>query len=161
MTDIAQQLKDKIAASRAASAPVAPVAPEEKAEQEVPAAPPGEEKTYQHYSSARVALRMITPRGKRINFVNHSFITDDEEIISYLDSEIRGGLNVISRGERMTHDAADPMSALKRKIIKEFLASQEKEAQRAAELVPDFGNTRSETDLASGVNPVTSQQTAS
>lgn len=156
MSETKESIMDKLNAAKAAAATShePPTSPSPEKSEEA-------EKTYQHYSCSRVAMRMITPKGKRINFVNNTFITDDESIISYLDSQIKEGLNSISKGKRMSHDEADPMSAFKRNIIKEYLAEEEKRRQAAGELVKDFTGEITSSDTKAKLNPVSSQQVLS
>ena len=64
----------KIAAQVAAQKPVSTeVAIEKQPEVEV------EEKKYQQYSSARVAVNVITDLGRKIKFSGHEYITDRED----------------------------------------------------------------------------------
>lgn len=97
---------------------------------------------WQHYASARPALRMITKEGIRISFTKFSFMTQQQEVIDYLDDEIAAGLNVITKGELLTAEESDPLEALRRKHIAEY--KQEQEDAKLAELrgeSRDFGST--------------------
>ena len=89
--------------------------------------PPTEEakKEYQSYSSARISTSLVTPTGKRINFTNYAYYTNDEEIISFLNREIKLGCPAITKGDRLSADEINPAAAEKRRIIEEFKVSQE------------------------------------
>jgi len=100
-----------------------------------------EEKRFQHYSSARSAVRLITESGMVINFVNFQYITDSREAISYLDSQITRGLPGITRGEALTATEADPVLSVKKKIINEFLEDLRKKQEEAIIGDKDFGGT--------------------
>ena len=106
-------------------------------------------KKYQHYNCARIAMNMVTEEGKKIRFVNHQYITADELEIAYLNDQIDRGLKVITKDKLMTLEEADPMAALKRKHIAEYLAKE------SAELVAeskgesrDMGNTESKPAIS-------------
>ena len=79
---------------------------------------------YTQYTSSRIATCFITPGGKRINFTNYEYYTQDLENISYLDREIERGIRGIIKGKQVTAEDINPLSAQKRKHIEEFLASQ-------------------------------------
>lgn len=91
-----------------------------------------DETVYQHYSSSRVAIKLITDKGKKITFTDYQFITADQDIIDYLDTEIKSGMNVVTKGKAMTSEEADPMAALKRRHIAEYLETQETQAKADA-----------------------------
>jgi hypothetical protein len=94
---------------------------------------------FQHYISARPTMRMITPKGKPITFIGNTFITDDPEVIEYLDTELRNKALGITKGELMTAEEADPMAALKARIIAEHEEKKEKEAVDIAKgIVPNY-----------------------
>jgi hypothetical protein len=109
---------------------------------------------YQHYNSSRVAMRMITYGGKAISFANYKFITADPDIIQYLDTEIERGLNTVTKGELLTTDEADPMKALKKAHIQEYLDA--KAAETSANYSADMGNTKSDEAIAAGPAPMSS-----
>lgn len=79
---------------------------------------------YQQYTSARIAASLITPEGKRINFTNYEYYTKDTDIMEYLNNQIAKGLKGFKRGKMVRASEINPMAALKRKHIEEFLASQ-------------------------------------
>lgn len=94
---------------------------------------------YQCYASSRPSMQLITTKGKRIAFVSSQFITTDRDIIEYLDDEISRGLNLVTKGKPMTADEIDPMSALKKKHIAEYLAKEQEElADRATGKMRDI-----------------------
>ncbi len=118
-----------------------------------------EDVKYQHYTSSRISMRIVTPIGRVINFVNYKYITANEELISYLDSQIKAGMNSITKGELLTLKEADPMESLKQRIIDEFLAEQAERA-KLAPTIPNFGDTKTKQELAASINPATSNDVA-
>lgn len=98
---------------------------EKAASSATPAATAKDKELYQHFTSARISTCFITPGGKRVNFTNYEYYTKDPEIIAYLEKEIasnpRCGVTV---GEKVAAEDINPMAALKRKHIQEFLESQ-------------------------------------
>lgn len=102
------------------------------------------EKKYQHYSSSRISMRMISTKGRLINFTNFGFATDDQEVIDYLDNEIKLGLKDITKGALITEEEADPMYAFKQQVIAEHEA---KKAAEAAGELQNFGGTPGAVDL--------------
>lgn len=89
-------------------------------------------KKFQHYTSSRQALRMITVTGKPIVFCNYRFITADQDVIDYLDHEIARGLNIVEKGELLDHDESDPMAILRRKILQEAIEKGEVQAVQSS-----------------------------
>lgn len=122
-----------------------------------------EEKKYQHYSCSMNAMKTITPTGKKIVFVRGELITDDKEVIEYLDDQISKGLKMFTKGALLTHEEADPMANLKKKFIEEYLADQEKKKQDAAlGKLPNMGSTAVKTpNLIQPVGAVNASQVAS
>jgi len=114
---------------------------------------------YQHYTSARIAMRLVTKTGKRIIFTGFEYFTQDEDVIEYLDSEIKQGLPGITKGKLMSFAEKDPMEKLKREIIAEH---EEKKAQEAADasrgITKNMGNTKQKGEAA--INPLSSKQVA-
>lgn len=100
--------------------------------------PKKEGRMFQHYSSAKSAMQMITEKGKKIKFVSYQFITDDEDIIEYLNTEIKGGLRDITKGKLMSLEEANPMVAIRRQHFIEF--QEEQERQRVAEALGEERN---------------------
>lgn len=84
----------------------------------------GEESKFQVYSSSRVSMRMLTEKGTRITFANYKFITSDPESIAYLDAEIKNGLQSVTKGEELSTAELDPMHAVKKKAVEDYLAQQ-------------------------------------
>ena len=84
----------------------------------------GPKAEFQQYTSALVATCLFTPTGKRINFANYEYYTKDSEIIEYMDAQLKIGLRGFKKGEIVLAEDINPMAALKRKHIEEFLASQ-------------------------------------
>ena len=79
---------------------------------------------FQQYSSARQSCSLITPTGARINFTNYEFYTKEPAFIEYIDSLIDSGVRGFKKGKAVHASEVNPMAALKRKHIEEFLASQ-------------------------------------
>ena len=115
--------------------------------------------THQHYNSARSSVRLITKDGGKIAFAGFKFITNDPDIITYLNDEIAKGLPGITKGELLTSDESDPMVALKARIIKEH---EEQKAKAAADIAlgvtKDMGTSKAPG--APAINPVSSKQVA-
>ena len=158
-------LTDRLAAART-TASVKPDTVKEPAKPVAVAAPASKpvEKKYQHYASSRVSTRMLTKTGREIKFVNYQFITDDKDLIEYLNGEIDAGLKAITKGELLTHAESNPMEILKAALKKELEAEIEIRirAEIEAELkgkeveLPDMGKTEGATTI----NPTTSKDVA-
>ena len=123
-----------------------------------PNLPKAEEAKFQTYKSSRTTMRCMTDEGKHIVFVSGQLITDDEDIIVYMDREIKArGLPGITKGPKVSAKEADPMSGLRDKFFKEFAAEQEK--LRIAEALgkhPDMGTTKQ-----AHINPASSKNVPS
>lgn len=142
-----QEQLNKVADPSTQAAPVPAPVPS------VQAPPVVEERKFQHYSSSRLNMAMLTKIGQRINFISGVFITDDKSVIRYLDEEIANGLNIITKGELLTEKEADPMEALKKKHIAEYLEQQAELAKQASlGITRDMGETEEKTRL----NPLSS-----
>jgi len=90
-------------------------------------AAPIQEKLYNVFYSTLESCRMITKGGRNIAFVLGKYVTAVPEEIQYLQEEISLGnsrISVIPGKEQMTADDLDPMKALKKQHIKEYLADQ-------------------------------------
>lgn len=118
-----------------------------------------EEEKFQHYTSARVAMRLITEKGKKIIFTGYEFLTRDEDLITYLDNEIEAGLVSITKGKLLTMADRDPMEVLKKKHIAEYKEQLAQDAFNAAK-----GITKNMGDTAGGqatkLNPMSAGQVA-
>lgn len=89
-----------------------------------------QEKTYQIFHGSRQSMRMNTPEGGTIVFVGGKFITDNEDFIAYLQSELAAKNPFLSQKEEeksLTSEDLDPMAALKKKHITEYLAALKEE----------------------------------
>ena len=114
---------------------------------------------YQHYTSARIAMRLVTKTGKRIIFTGYEYFTQDEDIMEYLDSEIKQGLPGITKGKLMSFAEKDPMEKLKREIIAEHEEKKAKEAADASRgIKKDMGNSKPKGEVA--INPLGSDNVA-
>ncbi len=109
---------------------------------------------FQHYKAAKTSMRLISSLGTKITFINHEFITCDKDAIDYLNNEIERGLPGITKGELLTREEADPMTALKKQWEEEFKAKQAEAAVQAAlGREKDMG----ETDSKPGISPVSTK----
>ena len=101
-----------------------------------------DEQEFQQFKSARASTRMVTPLGLRISFTNFQFLTQNQDAIDYLDAEIAGGLQGITKGSILTTSDLDPMEALRKTVRAELLAEMKEEAANAVEGVSkDMGST--------------------
>jgi len=118
--------------------------------------PVEEERKFQHYSCAKQTMRTFTDTGRAITFINFQFITDDEDLIEYLNTQIaKRALPGIAKGASMTSEEASPMSALKRRLRLEILAEQKAEAIKVAKgFVPNMGSTKDKLGNTPKVNPL-------
>ncbi len=121
--------------------------------------PEVEEKKYQQYTSARVAVNIITDLGVKIKFSGHEYITDREAEIDYLDGQIElGGLPGITKGIMLKSKTRDPMEELRAKHRQELLEEQALELQAAAlGKTQDMGKTE---DGGSKISPMSSKGVA-
>lgn len=123
--------------------------------------PKVEEQRFQHYRSARPAMKMITEEGKKIVFTGFELVTKDKDIISYLDLQIklRGSRLGIIKGELLTADEANPAEALRRKHIEEYKKEEAKKASdKALGITRDMGQTKDVN--AAAINPLSSNNIA-
>jgi hypothetical protein len=77
------------------------------------------------YKSGMKSMQMITPKGHKILFVNGRYITDNADVIEYLDKEIAAGHpDVRIDSNEMYYDPQvhDPVAALRKKFRDELLA---------------------------------------
>jgi len=128
------------------------------------------EKRYNVFYHTSASCRMITETGRIISFVDHRYITDQEEEVEYLQLVMKSPRSCISTkegAETMTSDELDPMKALKKKFIAEYL--EEEAAKKAAvaatggsksssvqqKLVP--GSTADTADLAGDSSSTSSE----
>ena len=102
-----------------------------------------EEQEFACYNCTRNSTIVITPKGKRLAFSAHKFITADDEAIAYLDKQIANkSLPGITRGDNVTTSDMDPMQAMRKKFYEEFQAEQAEAARKAAlGEIPDMGST--------------------
>lgn len=113
---------------------------------------------FQQYKCPRVAMRLVTNTGVQVKFVNYELLTQDPEVIEYLDAEIkRRGLPGVTKGGSLTLDDINPEKAMERRLREKI----EKEVAAQVE-AGTFGKPRQfgKTEGASSLNPVSSGQTA-
>jgi len=97
-------------------------------------------KQYHQYFSTRPTINITMPSSKKIRFVGGVYMTDKEDEIAFLDNEVKLGHTMIfvKQGqETVNADALDPLAAIKKKAVEEYLEQQ----QRAADPNRDMGNT--------------------
>lgn len=116
------------AKTEALAPPLAPTPTPAIVPDPVPAEP---EKVFQCYRSSRQSMKMITTEGLKVTFVNYQHLTADPRVEAYLDNEIRLGFKDIVKASPMTSSDIDPMAALKKKHIEEFLAEEAAKAAAA------------------------------
>ncbi len=82
---------------------------------------------YNQYFSSRPRISITTPLGKRIDFVGGTYLTNKEDEIKFLDEQIALGHQMIyvrKGSEVVDADALDPLAAVKKKAVEEYLAQQ-------------------------------------
>lgn len=157
MVTINQGVQDKLAALKKAKevspAAVIPTsAPETtKTLSHIPGSPlpaptpEPEEREYHVYYHTLKSCRMITREGRTISFVDGRYVTDVESEIAYLDEELalkNYQLSVVPGEEVMTTSQLDPMKALKKQFIAEYLEEEAaKAAAKTAGTLPESSST--------------------
>ena len=84
-------------------------------------------KKYNQYFSSRPSINIMMTNGQRIRFVGGVYMTEHPDEIAFLDAEIRAGNNMImvKKGqEQIDSDALDPLAAIKKKAIEDYIAQQ-------------------------------------
>ena len=123
--DLLAKTKSNLATPNAAPMPIA-------------AAPEVPEVVYQVYHSSLKSMKMITPEGTPVIFMDHKTLTDVPEVISYLESEISSRkCAYLSKGESVKSSELDPIANLRKKIIAEY------EAEKLAGAKQDHGQYES------------------
>jgi len=118
-----------------------------------------EEREYSHYKSSRPAVRLITDLGIRIKFVNFELLTDDPDVIEYLDAQIaRNGVPGISKSkDTVTLSDRDPMV----KLEKDMRAKLELEyEQRLVDAAKGVTRNMGSTEGAVKINALSAKGTA-
>lgn len=132
----------------------------------VPAATAAPKHLFTVFYNTIASCKAITPKGKLITFIDGKCITDDEEVIEYLSTEMKrynSRISQIKGQEQMTAEDLDPMAVLKKKHIAEYKKEQaliatgnsvDASTSDAQKVVPasttDLANTGAEsTSLAS------------
>lgn len=106
------------------------------------------QKQYNQYFSTRPSISITMPSAKRIRFVAGSYITDKQDEIDFLDKEIAIGHQMIftKQGQEVVNEEAlDPLAAVKKKAVEEYLAKQAAQADPSR----DMGN--STADLSTSI----------
>ena len=107
-----------------------------------------EEEVFQEYLSAKSGIRLVTPKGFRITFTDGRYLTQRQDVIDYLDNEIKEGLRAVTKGKSMTSSDLDPMESLRKKFFAEFAAKQAEEAKnKALGILPDMGTTEAKAGI--------------
>lgn len=113
---------------------------------------------FQQYRYSKPSCRMITTKGKKFSFVEFELLTQDEDIITYLDNEIKLNPRLgITKGALMSVDDKDPMAALKRQHVAEYLTEQK---QKAIDKVAGITRNMGVTENAINVGATHSGQVA-
>jgi hypothetical protein len=86
--------------------------------------------SFKQYRSSTPFLRTTTPKGKDILFQGGAFFTEDPECIEWLDSfkHLPGTMITPVEGEFSKEDV-DPMEAIKKRAIAEYLESLKTQAE--------------------------------
>lgn len=87
------------------------------------------------YKSSFPSCKVHLPSGKECNFVAGEYATADEKEIEFLASLVASGhphIYVDSGKATKTAEIVQPLEAIKKKAIEEYLASQSAEAKPAA-----------------------------
>lgn len=85
-------------------------------------------KQFHQYFSNRMRLTIVTPRGKQLYFNGFTYVTDKADEIEFLDGEIAAGnkmLYVKEEQKVVTAEQLDPVAAIKKKAVEEYLAAQQ------------------------------------
>jgi len=137
--------------AESAEALVDPFAPAEVEDEDI---------NYHHYSYSQPAVRLITPNGKKIQFIGFKFITADVDCIEYLDHEIKtGGIKGFTIGQTMSAKEADPLVSLRREIYAQFVADAAAAKAKIAAGNTDY--TGADEPKPSALKPTTTKGIAS
>ena len=111
--------------------------------------------TFQYYNCSIQSMRMCTSNGTPIIFKDFQLVTDNIDIIAYLEHELSKELESqgITRGALLTKEEMDPMEVLRKQHIAEYIASEA--AATAAALQKE--QEGSATGILTSGNVVTSQ----
>lgn len=116
-----------------------------------------EPENFQEYKSAKSAMRLVTADGFRITFTNFRYLTQNSNVIAYLDAEIANGMHSITKGDVVTTEDLDPNAAIKRQAVADYIAEQKKlKADAADGKFPDMGSTELQK-----LNPTNTSSTVS
>ena len=108
---------------------------------------------YNQYFSTRPRLSIAMKSGTIIRFVGGQYVTDVPDEISFLDEQIAAGhsmLYVKKGSETVTQEQLDPMAAIKKKAVEEYLAQQQKQQDASR----DMGKTE---NTGAGIDVTTSK----
>ena len=86
-----------------------------------------ETQKYNQYFSSRPKIGITMPSGKRIDFIGGTYLTAKQDEIAFLDEQIALGHQMIfvrKGAEVVDADALDPLAAVKKKAVEEYLAQQ-------------------------------------
>ena len=84
-------------------------------------------KLFHQFFSTRPKISITMPNGNRIYFVGGTYLTDSESEIAFLNGEVAAGNSMIFvKKESLTvdADALDPLAAIKKKAIEEYISQQ-------------------------------------
>ena len=115
------------------------------------------EQEFQQYKAAKAAVRLITREGIRITFTNFQYLTQNPDVIDYLDEEIAKGLQGITKGGVLSTSDLDPMQSMRKQARADLMAELEQEALDEAKGVSkDMG----ETEHKAQISPMSSKSVA-
>ena len=117
--------------------------------------------TFHQYKSARPSIKTLTDSGIVIAFSGFKFVTDNQEVIDYLDGQIaKKGLPGITKvDELLTSANQDPMQIIRDRHFKEFKALEARRKSEAAiGEAQDMGN--SNPAGTANINPLSSNGVA-
>jgi hypothetical protein len=83
---------------------------------------------FRQYFSKHRFITTILPNGKRIQFTGGVYFTKSQDEIDYLEGEIKNGSSFffVRKGEEtISDDDRDPLNAIKRRAVEEYLQKQE------------------------------------
>ena len=108
---------------------------------------------YNQYFSTRPRLSIVMKSGTIIRFVGGQYVTDVPDEIDFLNEQVAAGHSMIyvkKGNETVTQEQLDPMAAIKKKAVEEYLAQQQKQQDASR----DMGKTE---NTGAGVDVTTSK----
>lgn len=103
-------------------------------------------KKYHQFFSRRPRISIIMPSGRSIHFSGGMYVTSNEQEIEFLNAEVAAGhpmIYVKDNEKVITEEQLDPLAAVKKRAIDEYLAQQ----KRQQDPERDMGNSVQEQNL--------------